>query len=294
MFRLAFCYSCLLLSLFGGTASIPAAPEEKVKLYPLAVNTAKDEDEPHVSADGLTLIFTGHPKEGKDDLLIATRKMLSAPWGKAQVLQDYIQTKGDDRSAFVTTGAFPRYLFYATTKDKTQKNFDLYVAVQQDRGRAWSAPTPVMNVNTKEDELHPWLSGDGKTLYFSRKTAEGWKQMKTTRNASKGPGGWSEPQEVGLPTGFHHLTLMPDGKTGYVQGVTDKGRDGIFVVTRQGKGWSQPTLLSQLEDDTSKRGNRSPNLSRDGKYLYFASDRDGGKGGLDLYYVPTASIALKK
>ena len=276
---------------FSGTA--PAA-DEKPKLYPLAVNTAGDEDEPHVADGGLTLIFTSQPTEGKDDLMISNRSKLGTPWGKAEVLQDYIITKGNDRGVFVTTGAYPHYMFYATTKDKTQKTFDLYVAVQQDKGKAWSAPTPVMSVNSKEDELHPWLSGDGKTLYFSRKTFDGWKQMKTTRTGSKGPGGWSEPEEAGLPTGFHHLTLMPDGKTGYVQGPAGTDRTGIYLVTREEKGWSKPVLLRELEDASGKRGNRAPNLSRDGKYLYFASDRDGGKGGLDLYYVITASLTTKK
>ncbi|MFQ3593817.1 MAG: hypothetical protein SNJ82_11620 [Gemmataceae bacterium] len=287
--------ACLFAFALFSVAWTPSyAADEKIKIYPLAVNSPADEDEPHLADGGLTLLFTGQPKEGKDELMIATRRMVGAPWGKAQVLQDYIRTKGNDRGAFVMSGAYPRYLFYATTKDQTQNNFDLYVAVQQDKGRAWSAPTPVMNVNTNQDELHPWLSADGKTLYFSRKTADGWKQMQTTRNTSKGPGGWSEPTEAGLPVGFRHLTLMPDGKTGYVQGPQENGREGIYVVTRQDKGWSKPLLLNQLEDGTGKRGNLSPNLSRDGKYLYFASDRDGGKGGLDLYYVTTASIAIKK
>jgi hypothetical protein len=37
-------------------------------------------------------------------------------------------------------------------------------------------------------------------------------------------------------------------------------------------------------------GDRSPCLSRDGAMLYFASDRPGGKGGLDLWVIPTAPL----
>ena len=40
-------------------------------------------------------------------------------------------------------------------------------------------------------------------------------------------------------------------------------------------------------------GDRSPCLSRDGLTLYFASDRDGGKGGLDLYSVAVADLKKK-
>jgi hypothetical protein len=40
----------------------------------------------------------------------------------------------------------------------------------------------------------------------------------------------------------------------------------------------------------------SPCLTRDGKFLYFASDRpgSGGKGGLDLYSIATAELAKKR
>ena len=39
---------------------------------------------------------------------------------------------------------------------------------------------------------------------------------------------------------------------------------------------------------------RSPSLSRDGTMLYFASDRPGGKGALDLYVVRTAELKGRK
>jgi hypothetical protein len=283
--------SCSLLALACGPL---ASAQEKAKITPLPVNTPGDEDEPHLADAGLTLYFTANPKEGKDDLMIATRSRIGGPWTKAEILQDYIQTRGNDRGCYALGGTYPHYLFYATTKDPSQKNFDLYVAVKQERGRAWSAPTPVMNVNTRADEAHPWVSADGKTLYFSRKTAKGWVQMKSTRGANKGPGGWGEPEEVGLPVGFYHATFMPSGKTAFVQGPGEKGRSALYLTRLEADGWTKPELIDSLEEDTGKKGNCSPSLSRDGKYLLFASDRDGGKGGLDLYYVATAELLSNK
>src|SRR5262249_20196578 len=151
-------------------------------------------------------------------------------------------------------------------------------AVRHDAGKAWSAPTPVMNVNTEADELHPWVTGDGKSLYFSRRTKEGWRVFVTTRDGTMGPGGWGEPAAVELPVNFHHATLTPDGKTMYLQGPLEKGRWGLFVSKREGKGWGKPEALEALNHAEGKTGDRSPNLSRDGRLLYFASDRPGGKG----------------
>jgi Tol biopolymer transport system component len=38
----------------------------------------------------------------------------------------------------------------------------------------------------------------------------------------------------------------------------------------------------------------TPCLSPDGSKLYFSSDRPGGKGGLDLWMIPTAQLAKLK
>ena len=112
----------------------------------------------------------------------------------------------------------------------------------------------------------------------------------STRTGNAGPGGWEEPEPVDLPVDFHHVTLTPDGKTMYLQGPLDKGRTGLFTATRTGKGWSKPEPLEMLNDPEGKRGDRSPNLTRDGGLLYFASDRPGGKGGLDIWGVRTALL----
>ena len=97
-----------------------------------------------------------------------------------------------------------------------------------------------------------------------------------------------------MPENFHHVTLTPDGKTMYLQGALEKGRVGLFVARREKKGWSKPEPLDELNDPEAKTGDRSPCLTRDGKMLYFASDRSGGKGGLDLWVIQTALLEKKK
>ena len=87
---------------------------------------------------------------------------------------------------------------------------------------------PVANVNTKEDELHPSLAPNGKALYFSRKTKDGWKQMMASRTETKGPGGWQEPKEVGLPVGFHHAALYCEDYDATRAAYTTKGAEVAF------------------------------------------------------------------
>lgn len=68
---------------------------------------------------------------------------------------------------------------------------------------------------------------------------------------------------------------------------SSKNADGtyplqLFHSKKSGKSWSTPELLS-INDSVASSCH--PSLSADGNYLYFASDRAGGKGGFDVYRV---------
>jgi hypothetical protein len=276
----------LLPWLLPATADAP----KLLKVIPLGVNSADDEDEPHVADRGRTLYYARKVK-GKWEIMVSRRKGVRRPWPEGEVLQDYIQTEGDDRGAFVTGGKYPQYLFYATTQERRGGNYDIYVAIKHEPDKAFTAPAPINPITTAADEKDPWLSADGKRLYFSRKTKEGWRVFVSSRARAVGAQGWGRPQLVkDLPADFHHATLTRDGQTMYLQGPVGKGRTGLFVSKRTPRGWGKPAELKGLNHPGGKRGDRSPNLSRDGLTLYFASDRPGGKGGLDLYAVSVADL----
>jgi hypothetical protein len=276
---------------------LPAArPDEPLRLKPtnLAVNTRADEDNPHLASDGLTLYYASNAK-GKYDLMVSTRSKLNQPWGKGKALEDWVQTEVDDRSVFVTPeNLFPQYLYYATKKDKKNNNFDVFVAVKQFKGKAFSSPVGIDAVDTGQDEMHPWLTKDGLTLYFSRKTADGWRVFVTTRKEATGARGFDQAKVIAeLPPGFHHATLTPNRDTMYLQGPLPKNRWGLFVSYKTPQGWSNPEPLEGLNHPDAPIGDCSPNLSRDGKLLYYASDRPDGKGGMDLWVIPTIQFSPK-
>ena len=275
------------LSVPSYRAAPPARPDGPVNL---SCNTAANEDDPHISSDGRTLFYSSDAK-GKYDILMSQRPNLRAAWPRGKPLDDYVQTKVDDRSVFLTPDfRYPQYLFFATKKDKEINNFDIYVAVRQGPRSTYTAPTPINSVDTKEDEKDPWLSADQRRLYFSRKTEDGWRVYVSSRQATTGAAGFGEAMLLKeLPPGFHHPTLTRDGKTMYLQGPLEKERWGLFVSTWAGGKWSKPEPLP-INNEEGPVGDTSPCLSRDGSLLYFASDRPGGKGGLDIWVVPTAQL----
>jgi hypothetical protein len=285
----------LALAVLSLWAAPPPAPRA-LKPVNLTVNTKANEDDPHAASNGLALYYSSNV-QGKWDIMVSRRRSTRQVWGTGQVLEDYVSTPGDDRSVFLTDdGRYPQFLYYATRKDKEGTNYDLYVAVRQDADKAFAEPTPLGAIDTEADELFPWITDDGQHLYFSRKRKEGWRVFVSSRPAgTSGAQGWGAPELVDeLPPNFHHVTLTRNGKTMYLQGPLEKRRTGLFRATWTGRSWSKPEALAELNNPDGPTGDRSPNLNRDGTMLYFASDRPGGKGGLDLWVIPTNQLRVAR
>lgn len=258
----------------------------------LVVNTKADEDDPHSAGNAL---YYSSNAGGARRIMMTTRANPASRWGKGAPVANNFDTEEDRSAYFVAERLGFQYLFFATVRDKEAKNFDIFAVQRLDTRKSWSALTAVQAVCTEADEMHPWVSADRKTMYFSRRTRDGWRIFFVTRPTANGPQFPGEPKVIEeLPTGFHHATLTPDGKTMYLQGPLEKGRWGLFVASKIDGKWSQPVPLDLLNSPDAPTGDRSPCLTPDGAALYFASDRTGGQGGLDLWVVPTAQKLRSK
>jgi hypothetical protein len=258
------------------------------------LNSDKDEDDPHVISSSTGLFYTVKNKD-KIDLLVTQRRK-GSPWTRGQLWPQF-EEKADFRSVFMTRdNSFPQKLYFATNKDPEKNapgdNYDIYYLMRQGPTSDYTFRTAEIGVCTAADEMHPWITVDGLQMYFSRKDREGWHVYVASR--PKGGGRFLNPVRVNLPDNFYHATVSPNGLTMYVQGPLPNNRWGLFKCIRTAAGgWSKPEPLDSLNNSQALRGDLSPNLTRDGLYLYFASDRPGGKGGLDIWTVPTAALVKK-
>jgi len=259
------------------------------------VNTPNDDDEPHVASNNLRLYYTLGEK-GKYQVMQSVRKKANQPWPPGSPVAE-VNIHGDNRSVFVTdTLKYPQYLFFATNKDPDKSegrgdNFDIFFLIKLNPKADFTNPTPLHSISTAADEMHPWLSRDRLKIYFSRKDQDGWHTYVAGRQKEHEQ--FDMPGRLDFPPDFHHPTLTPDGKTMYLQGPLPGKRWGIFRSYQEGESWSSPEPVLALNHPDAPRGDSSPTLSHDGSKLYFASDRPGTKGGLDLWVVPVEQLVKR-
>jgi Tol biopolymer transport system component len=261
-----------------------------------ALNSPEGEDDPYlyVSKNGkIRRLYYVTKQQGKSVLMVSQLKK-NGSWEAGKAVEG-LQPSTDTRSPCLTPDGHD---LYVATKFEGE-NFDLGLSINPAGTDKFTVPTPVGPLCTPADEMHPWISADGRELYFSRKDKGGWRIYLATRPGKSG--GFEKVQCIEeLPAGFQHATLTSDGGTMFVQGPLENGRWGLFRfkrsknLDRSWRPWGEPEALNVLNSTPEEApvGDMSPSLSRDDGKLYFASDRRDGKGGIHLYEISAANLIL--
>ena len=143
-------------------------------------------------------------------------------------------------------------------------------------------------VNTELTEYNPVVSADESVLAFTAlRPADGrssttGKMVEEILISYNNSGTWSVPEPVEVQTDNNYGTagISSDGHEMLVF-IGDRRNGSLFRIRKEGNNWSRPTALGaninsgQLETTAS--------LTPDGNTLYFASNRPGGYGGLDIW-----------
>jgi outer membrane protein OmpA-like peptidoglycan-associated protein len=109
-------------------------------------------------------------------------------------------------------------------------------------------------------------------FFYSRRTGQGW-----SRRQNAGP-------PLNTPDNEGAQTITADGKYLYFTACYRRGGMGkcdIYFSRWKGDGWSMP--VNAGPSINSRYSEKHPSVSADGRVLYFASDRPGGKGSYDIW-----------
>lgn len=170
--------------------------------------------------DSKLLIYRGG--EGNGDIYITERE--GDNW-KTPVKFANINTNDFEADAYISKDG--QTAFYATNYHKKHGDLDIHY-ITKNHNNHWSHPHHVKGkINSKEDEMAPFLTPDGKTLYFSSRghsSIGGYDIFKSTKDDH---GHWSEPENLGYPINTPdddvYFYQSDDGKVAYIASYREGG-----------------------------------------------------------------------
>jgi outer membrane protein OmpA-like peptidoglycan-associated protein len=136
------------------------------------------------------------------------------------------------------------------------------------------------------------ITPDGNTMLIRGAYERGRKLNEVGISLSKkNDRGWSQPEQVDVPKlasmckGYYLSAYLSNNGKVMMLAFSDKkksNKDDIYISFMDKKGeWSMP---ENLGSDVNTAGvETTPFLASDNQTLYFASDRKGGQGGLDIW-----------
>jgi outer membrane protein OmpA-like peptidoglycan-associated protein/tetratricopeptide (TPR) repeat protein len=150
-------------------------------------------------------------------------------------------------------------------------------------------------INNKYDQYWPSLSADEQTLVFTEllpidpnNTQKRYNSQEDFYYSTYENNQWTIARPVGPPLNTNGnegaQTISADGRLMIFTGCNREGGIGgcdLYYALKTDDTWSVPRNMGSPVNSPYK--DTQPSLSSDGKTLYFASNRPGGKGGIDIW-----------
>lgn len=204
----------------------------------------------------------------------------------------YFDRESLDSSAYY----FGQFLSINKTNDRYAKTAEVKIQNISFAKEAMKNPVDITptnmgpSINTREQEYSPAFSIDEQTLYITRR--EG--QLTNNRPnedlyyAENIGDNWTEIKNLGPPINTVEnegaFSVSADGHYIFFTSCSRPGGKGQcdiwLTIDKDGK-WGQP--LNLQSPINTKNWESQPSISSNGRILYFASDRLGGFGGIDIW-----------
>jgi outer membrane protein OmpA-like peptidoglycan-associated protein len=258
------------------------------------VNSDWEEYHPSLTGNSKEMLFTvrrprdketvcKHCKEEED---IYSSVQQNGIWQPRTKLGKPINTGYNEGAQCISPNG--EYLFFTICNAEFgYGSCDIYWSKREDD--SWSEPKNCgPQVNTKYWESQPCMAADGKTIYFTSNRPGGQGGMDIWKTEMVSEGVFSEPVNLGNVINTFYDEISPfihfDQKTLYFSSdghLGMGGRDLFYAKMKPDGTWNTPVNLGYPIN--SYQDESGIFINAQGNVAYFASNRAGGFGGLDIY-----------
>ncbi len=281
----------------------------KVELMPLVNSRNSDYSPAFGNGEYTEMYFTSSRSGGiTDDIdertgeafsdVYLTRINKKGKWSAPVVVPEPVNTKGNEGSVSLNKRGTVMYLTQCKVEKKKALGCGIYVAKR--KGKLWGEPQILqIKVDSNTTVGHPTLSEDETVLIFSSDLSGGyggkdlWIVKKEKRNT------WSTPINLGplvnTPGDEMFPFLHSDG-TIYFSSNGHVGMGGLDVYkTSQDENGAYILPVNLKSPVNSSADDFGMIVEKSGERGYLTSNRDGGKGGDDIYQfeLPPLELSLK-
>ncbi|HKO46655.1 MAG TPA: hypothetical protein VJV79_02980 [Polyangiaceae bacterium] len=130
----------------------------------LGIPTSNYNFGPSVDAAGLLMAFAIQ-KSGPDAIFLysAARATTAEAWQTVEPMSSLTSDYQDQNPALFDDG---RGLVFSSRRTDQGRTSDLFISTRAQRTQPWSAPSPIVELDTDSWEGDPWLSQDGRHILF--------------------------------------------------------------------------------------------------------------------------------
>jgi len=198
------------------------------------LSTKNNEGTCSISADGKTLIFTAcvgnkdRKVYGSCDLFISYKT--GDTWSAPVNMGKNINTKAWESQP--TLSADGRVIYFISDRGGGVGKNDIWMSKKDKEGNWLPAVNLGEPVNTKLNEVSPFIHANGKTLFFSSRGHVGFWGYDLYQAELNEKGEWQMPENLGYPINDQNdqvsLFITADGKTGYYSNEKRKENQELY------------------------------------------------------------------
>lgn len=258
-----------------------AAPGDSAMLFaPGIVSTGMAERDFAITPDGNEIFFCREAGKFRYVTIFYTRRS-NGVWSIPEVFEYFADPAYKYVEPHISPDGSRLYFISTMPVDfASEANEDIWFCTKTD-GR-WSSPRNLgAPVNTSGKEFFPSVTVDGTIYYTHLDTVAREEFIYRSRMVN---GAYQEPEKLGpnVNTGSARYNAFVSADESYIivpsYGMPDSfGATDYYISFRDSlDNWSQPVNMGP-EVNSSYPGEWSASVSTDGKYLFFMSDRAGGK-----------------